>query len=99
MKEAMWLRSLLSEIFAPIEPPTTLFSDNQVAIALTRDHQYHARMKHIDMRYHFIRWVIEQGSLRLVYCLTDDMVADTLTKALPSAKVKHFAVGLGLRTK
>jgi hypothetical protein len=99
MKEAIWLRSLLSEIFEPIEPPTTLFSDNQAAIALTRDHQYHARTKHIDVRYHFIRWVIEQGSLRLIYCPTDDMVADVLTKALPSVKVKHFAAGLGLRAK
>jgi hypothetical protein len=99
MKEAIWLRNLLSEIFEPIKPPTTLFSDNQAAIALTRDHQYHSRTKHIDVRYHFIRWVIEQGSLRLIYCPTDDMVADTLTKALPSAKVKHFATGLGLRAK
>jgi len=66
MKEAIWLCSLLSEVFEPIKPPTTLFSDNQAAIALTRDHQYHSRTKHIDMRYHFIRWVIEQGSLRLI---------------------------------
>jgi hypothetical protein len=99
MKEVLWLCSLLSEVFQPIKPPTTLFSDNQAAISLTKDHQYHAHTKHIDMRYHFIRWVIEQGSLRLIYCPTDNMVADTLTKALPSAKVKHFAAGLGLRTK
>jgi transposase len=91
--------SLLSEIFGPATTATTLFSDNQAAIALTRDHQYHARTKHIDVRYHFIRWVIEQGTLRLIYCPTDDMVADTFTKALPSAKVKHFAAGLGLRAK
>jgi len=99
MKEALWLRSFLSETFGPFKNATTLFSDNQAAIALTRDHQYHARTKHIDVRYHWIRWVIEQGSLKLVYCPTDDMVADTLTKALPSAKVKHFAAGLGLHTK
>jgi hypothetical protein len=42
MKEVLWLRSLLSETFGPITAPTTLFSDNQVAIALTRDHQYHS---------------------------------------------------------
>src|SRR5258707_6536098 len=99
MKEALWLRSLLSEAFGSLTAMTTLFSDNQVAIALTRDHQYHACTKHIDVWYHFIRWVIEQGSLCLIYCLTDNMVADTLTKALPSAKVKHFAAGLGLHTK
>ena len=99
MKEALWLRSLLSETFGPIAAVTTLFSDNQAAIALTRDHQYHSRTKHIDVCYHFIHWVIEKGSLRLIYCPTDDMVADTLTKALPSTKVKHFAARLGLCVK
>ena len=73
-----------------------MFSDNQSAIALTHDHQYHARTKHINVRYHFIHWVVENGALRLVYCPTADMVADALTKALPSPKVKHFAECLGL---
>ena len=99
MKEALWLRSLLSEVFGGFKEATVLFGDNQAAIALARDHQYHARTKHIDVRYHWIRWVIEQGALRLVYCPTDDMVADVLTKSLPSVKVKHFAAGLGLRAK
>jgi hypothetical protein len=97
-KEALWLRSLIKQVFDIQLSPTTLFSDNQSAIALTKDHQYHARTKHIDVRFHFICWIIEQGAVRLVYCPTDDMIADTLTKALPSAKVKHFAVELGLST-
>jgi hypothetical protein len=95
-KEALWLRSLISQLFGTTLPATTLFSDNQSAIALTKEHQYHARTKHIDVRYHFIRWIVEEGKIRLIYCPTDEMVADTLTKALPSAKVKHFATALGL---
>ena len=95
-KEALWLRSLLLQIFEIKLSPTTLFSDNQSAIALTKDHQYHARTKHIDVRFHFIRYVVENGQLHLIYCPTEDMVADSLTKALPSAKVKHFASELGL---
>jgi hypothetical protein len=95
-KEALWLHSLISQFFDTTLEPTTLFSDNQSAIALTKDHQFHARTKHIDVRFHFIRWIVENGSLRLVYCPTNDMVADTLTKALPSPKVKHFAKELGL---
>jgi hypothetical protein len=97
VKEALWLHSLLSQIFGPYRDATTLFSDNQSAIALTQDHQYHARMKHIDVRFHFICWVITDGKLKLIYCPTDDMVVDTLTKALPSAKTKYFAIELGLR--
>jgi hypothetical protein len=96
-KEALWLRSFIGEIFTPIEGPTTLYDDNQSAIALTKDQQYHARTKHIDIRFHFIRWVVAEGKIRLTYCPTADMIADTLTKALPSAKVKHFAAALGLR--
>ena len=97
-KEALWLRSLIGQVFGRFADLTTLYCDNQAAIALAKDHQYHARTKHIDIRFHFVRWVISDGHLRLIYCPTDDMVADTLTKALPSAKVKHFAQELGLRT-
>jgi hypothetical protein len=98
MKEALWLRNLLAEVFEPLGDATTLFLDNQSAIALTRDHQFHAHTKHIDVRYHFIRWVVENGALRLIYCPTANMVTDALTKVLPSPKVKHFAECLGLRT-
>ena len=96
-KELIWLRTLIGQTFGDIVDPTTLHSDNQSAIALTKDHQYHARTKHIDIRFHFIRWIIGEGKIKLVYCPTGDMLADTLTKPLPSAKVKHFATSLGLR--
>jgi len=95
-KEALWLQSLIGELFSLFGGSTTLFSDNQSAIMLSKDHQYHACTKHIDIHFHFIRWVVENGKIRLIYCPTTDMVADTLMKALPSPKVKHFAVELGL---
>jgi hypothetical protein len=97
-KEAIWLRRLLTELFESIDTPTTLFSDSKSAIALAQDGHYHARTKHIDIRYHFIRYIIEAGTIKLVYCSTNDMTADTLTKALPSVKAKHFASALGLST-
>ena len=92
----MWLRRLIGEIFGPLSDPTTLHGDNKAAIALTKDGSYHARTKHIDIRYHFIRYSIEAGSIRLIYCPTDEQTADILTKALPSVKVKHFATAMGL---
>ena len=76
----------------------TLFSNNQSVITLAKDHQYHACTKHIDVCFHFIWWIVKQGAIRLMYCPTNDMVADMLTKALPSAKVKHFAIELRLST-
>ena len=94
-KEAIWLRSLIRQLFSPLLKPTVPFPDNQSAIALTQDYQYPARSKHIDIRFHFIRWIVENRTLRLVYCPTD-VVADTLTEALPFTKTKHFATDLGL---
>ena len=97
-KEGIWLCRLVEEVFRPLTHPMPLYSDSQLAIALTKDRSYHACMKHIDIHYHFIRFVVDNHSLRLVYCPTDSMVADTLTKALPSVKAKHFAASLGLRS-
>jgi len=74
----------------------TLFGDNQSAIALTRDGSYHACTKHIVICYHFICFTVEDGSIRFLYCPSNNMVTDTLTKALPSIKAKHFAQELGL---
>ena len=99
MKEGLWLKSLLSELFGTFPNPITLFSNNQATIMLMRDHQYHAHTKHINVRYHWIHWVVEEGTLCLVYCPTDDMVADALTKVLPLPKVKHFATCLSLYVK
>ena len=53
-KEALWLCSLISQLFGVILPPTILFSDNQSVIVLMKEHQYHAHTKHIDICFHFI---------------------------------------------
>ena len=97
-KEALWLKRLISKVFRSLNEPITLYSDSQSAIALTGDGSYHARTKHIDIRYHFIRFVVQKGSINLIYCPTESMTADILTKALPNTKAKHFAVALGLQS-
>jgi hypothetical protein len=95
-KEAIWLKNIVSELFGPIANPIPILGDNQSAIALAKDDHFHARTKHIDIRYHFIHYAIEEGKIRLTYCPTEDMTADILTKALPLMKAKHFASSMGL---
>ena len=86
----------MGELFLPLDEPTTLYGNNQSAIALVHGRQYHAHTKHIDIRYHFICYIIEAGSIKLIYCPTDEQTADVLMKALPSVKAKHFASAMGL---
>ena len=78
--------------------PTTLYSDSKSAIVLAKDGHYHAHTKHIDIQYHFIRYIIEAETIKLMYCSTDEMAANTITKALPNVKAKNFATTLGLCT-
>ena len=66
-KEAIWLRRFIGEVFQPLTNPIPLYSDSQAAIALTRDGSYHTRIKHIDIRYHFIRFVVNNGTINLIY--------------------------------
>jgi hypothetical protein len=76
--------------------PTTLFCDNQAALKLAIDDNYHMRIKHINIYYHFICQVIKSEDITIIYCLTNNMTADILTKALPSWKVTHHTMGLSL---
>ena len=95
-KEAMWLKSFISEIRGG-EKPLTILCDNQGAIALAKDNKFHARTKHIDLRYHFIREAVEDGKITVKYILTDENVSDIFTKALPKPKFQRFVELLGLR--
>ena len=58
---------------------------------------YHARTKHIDQHYHFIRDLNKQDVIKLCYCPTEDMLTDMLIKALPKWKVVAQSAALGLR--
>jgi hypothetical protein len=97
-KESIWLRHLKGDLSSSITMATTLFCDNQAAIRLAKADNYHARTKHIDIRFHFIHDVVERGEISLAYCPTDDMTADVLTKALPRWKVTQHSLGLGLES-
>ena len=97
-KAAIWLCQFIGEVFQPLTNLIPLYSDLQATIALTCDGSYHAHTKHIDIRYHFIQFVVNNGTINLIYCPTDDMVANTLTMVLPNIKAKHFAFTLGLQS-
>ena len=92
-KEAIWLREFISEVYEP-QGPMTLYSNSQSAITLTRNEQFHTHTKHINIRFHFICYVIEAGKITINFCPTEDMVADTFMKALPKAKAKHFVLAV-----
>jgi hypothetical protein len=95
-KESLWLRQLLDQLGFTQQQATVLRSDNQGAIALTKNPAHHQRTKHIDIKHHFIRDLVEEGKLVLHWCPTEDMTADVLTKPLMRVKHAKHCSSLGL---
>jgi hypothetical protein len=80
------------------EAPTPMLSDNQGAIALAKNNKFHARSKHIDIRYHFIREALSKNDISLTFVPTDQNLADIFTKPLALPKFQYFVSKLGLRS-
>jgi hypothetical protein len=101
-KEALWLRRLLNEvqtgsgINSDFNKPQTIHIDNNSALDLAKNPKHHDRTKHIDIRYHFIREVIENGQVALQYIPTRENVADIFTKPLPREPHKQHCANMGL---
>ena len=60
--------------------PTLIYEDNQGAISMAKNPVFHKRTKHVQIRYHFMREAVEQGTITLEYCHTDDMLADSFLR-------------------
>jgi len=95
-QEATWLRNLLQSMGFDQANPMTIFEDNQGTIALAKNPKHHARTKHIDIKYHFIRDAISEKKIQLDYCPTNEMIADILTKSLARPQFEKLRSGLGV---
>ncbi|KAH9679290.1 retrovirus-related pol polyprotein from transposon TNT 1-94-like protein [Citrus sinensis] len=80
VKEAIWLKGLLGDL-GVIQENITVFCDNQSAIFLAKNQTYHTRTKHIDVKYHYVRDIIESGVVLLRKIDTKDNPSDMLTKS------------------
>jgi hypothetical protein len=96
-KEATWLRLLLSELRQDMSSPTTLHIGNQPAIAIAHNPEFHEQTKHIDIRYHYIHQVVDDGTVSLKYTPTQEQVADVLTKGLPPVSHIKFMGAMGVQ--
>ena len=97
-KEAIWLRSLLADLVHPdfARHAVRLYSDNKGAMDLAHNNAFHARTKHISIRYHFIREAVEKGDVELGYRRTEDMPADIFTKPVARTRLEHLRSLMGL---
>ena len=91
VQECLYLEQLLENMDGYQYTQTVIHEDNQGTIALARNPVNRKRCKHIDIRYHFIRSTVNEGKVNLMYCATDEMVADVMTKPVSKFKLGKFA--------
>lgn len=77
---------------------TMIHEDNQSCIGIAGDPKEHKRMKHIDVKYHFIRESIANGEFKLKYIPTGDQTADIMTKGLNRELFVKHRLSLGIST-
>ena len=96
-QEAIWLRRLMKDLGSITDKPTTIFQDNQGAIELAKNDKYHTRTKHIDICHHFVRERVFSEEIKVIYCPSDSMVADIMTKGLPKSSFEKLRQEIGIQ--
>ena len=96
-QEASWMRQLLVDLNCGSTTPTVIYEDNQSSICIAKNPLFHGRTKHIGIKYHFVREQVKNKNVEIVYCPTEDMIADRLTKGRSQDKFEKLREMIGIK--
>ncbi len=88
--EVVWLQKLLSDLGQLVDAHVVIYCDNISSILLVNNSVYHARTKHNEVHFHFIREKVLAKEIDLIHVNIEDQVVDIFTKALSTDKLKKF---------
>ncbi|KAK9301912.1 hypothetical protein QLX08_005910 [Tetragonisca angustula] len=97
-QETLWLRKLLQNFQENIKGPIKIYEDNQGCLKLVKDQKFSKRSKYIDIRYHFIRDFKESNIIDLIYCNTNNIIADIM-KPICSTRLIELSKKCGLKSE
>ena len=89
-REAVWLKNLLERLFSEKLEPTLIRHEKKIYIKISENPVFHDKLKHIEIKYHFIRYMVQKGTIKLQQIATDEKIVDVLTKPLSIMKFKYF---------
>lgn len=97
--QAVWMRNVLAEIGFDQGDGTVLFCDNSSAIKLSRNPVLHGRSKHIHVRFHFLRELVNEGIISMEYCSTHKQLSDIMTKPVKLEAFEKLRAHMGVSLK
>ncbi|XP_019178882.1 PREDICTED: uncharacterized protein LOC109174044 [Ipomoea nil] len=95
-QESTWLVQFLRDLHQSTEYSIPLYCDNLSAVCLAENPVFHARSKHIEVHYHFIKEKVLKGEVQMIHFRTDEQVSDMFTKSLSCSKLDYFGKKLGI---
>lgn len=98
-KEALWIKRLLLDISAYNQDAICLNVDNQSAISVIKNVDFHKRCKHIDVKYKFVKEKFQENEIDLNYLCTNEQCADIFTKPLPRVRFQYLRDKIGVTLK
>ncbi|KAM0038591.1 putative RNA-directed DNA polymerase [Helianthus debilis subsp. tardiflorus] len=97
--ELTWLETLMTELRVPMRMAPILWCDNLGATYLSANPVFHARTKHVEVDFHFVREKVAQRKLSVQFISTHDQIADIFTKPLPSDRFLFLKSKLKVRSR
>jgi hypothetical protein len=98
-QESTWLKQLLKDLHQPTEYQVRIFCDNLSSIRLAENPVFHARTKHIEVHYHYIREKVLEDEIEMVPIKTEEQNTDIFAKSLHREKFERFWEALGMVDK
>jgi len=95
-QQMVWMHTWLEEVRVEHDVPGVIKGDSRGAIALVKNTKDHGKVKHIDIRHHYIRELVKSGSIIFEQIPSADNIADLFTKPLPRDTHHRFLKGLNI---
>jgi len=101
VKDIMWLQNMLIELRCTeyISEPLNIYCDNQATIQWLKNAKSSTKIRHVNLKFHFVRDEVEKGRINVSYINTSNMIADCLTKSVSKEKLEWCCKNMYLISK
>ena len=92
----VWFKQLLKGMKVEIKEPVVMFYNNTSAINISKNPVMHSKTKHIAIKYHFVKELVQDKEIRLEYVHIKEQITDIFTKPLPKDALLYLRGKLGV---